>query len=68
MRPVSCTGKKPFGISTYKRAVSTNVAAATQSVSVWWSRTHVSIFAYLAIIPSMNAPVFRLQFGISSSE
>ena len=33
MRPVSWTGKKPFGITTYKNTVRTSVAAATTSVS-----------------------------------
>ena len=34
MTPVSCTGKKPFGITTYRRIVATSVAIATTSVAV----------------------------------
>ena len=40
--PVSCTGKNPFGITTYNTKVSTNVAPATSSVKPWRSSTHVS--------------------------
>ena len=36
--PVSCTGKNPFGTTTYRKIVPTSVAIATHSVAVWcWS-------------------------------
>ena len=41
-RPVSCTGKNPFGTTRYSSTVSTSVAAATSSVAGWWSSTHDS--------------------------
>ena len=40
--PVSCTGKKPFGISMYSATVSTTVPVAIHSTSVWWSSTRIS--------------------------
>ena len=42
IRPVSCTGKKPFGISTYCTQVSPSVSRAMASVSVWCSSTQPS--------------------------
>ena len=39
MVPVSCTGKNPFGTTTYSRTVSPRVATATARVAGWWPRT-----------------------------
>ena len=43
MTPVSCTGKKPFGIMTYRKIVSSSVVAATNSITVWYPRTNFSV-------------------------
>ena len=43
--PVSCDGKKPFGISTYSRPVSTSVSTATTSVERSRFSTHSSATA-----------------------
>ena len=37
--PVSWVGKKPLGMSMYRKTVSTSVAKATTSVTGWWSST-----------------------------
>ena len=39
MVPVSCTGKKPFGTTTYSITVSASVATATARVAGWWPST-----------------------------
>ena len=39
MVPVSCTGKKPFGTTTYSITVQPEVATATASVAGWWPST-----------------------------
>ena len=42
--PVSCTGKKPLGTTTYSTAVSASVASmATSRVSGWCLSTHCSL-------------------------
>ena len=41
--PVSCTGKKPLGTTTYNTPVSTSVPMATSSVLFWRSSTHCSM-------------------------
>ena len=45
MTPVSCTGKKPLGMTMYSTTVSTNVATATSRVTAWRSSTQSSITA-----------------------
>ena len=40
--PVSCVGKSPFGMTTYKSAVRASVITATTSVAPWWRSTHCS--------------------------
>jgi len=37
--PVSCTGKNPFGTTTYSITVSPRVATATARVAGWWPST-----------------------------
>ncbi len=39
IRPVSCSGSRPLGITTYSSTVSTNAPAATARVMRWWSST-----------------------------
>ena len=41
--PVSWTGKKPLGITMYKRTVAASVATATASVAGWCRMTQVSV-------------------------
>ena len=42
IRPVSCTGKKPFGIDDVEQHGQHQRATATSSVSGWWSSTQSS--------------------------
>jgi len=41
IRPVSCWGKKPFGMKMYKATVAATVAKKTMSVAKGWRRTRV---------------------------
>ena len=41
-RPVSCWGKKPFGIFAYRKTVAAIVASVTTSVSGWCRKTQPS--------------------------
>lgn len=43
IRPVSCCGKKPLGITMYSSTVSAKVARATSSVSGWCRSTTCSM-------------------------
>jgi hypothetical protein len=55
MTPVSCTGKNPFGTTTYRRIVRTSVTTVTTSVPNWWRRTQRSVLSYRPATAS-NAP------------
>ena len=68
INPVSCTGKNPFGITTYRKTVSASVATATSSVGVWRSRTQFSIRPYQSIEAASQRCVMRVNSEVSSSE
>ena len=43
IEPVSCSGRKPFGATTYRTSVATMVANVTTSVARWRCSTHSSV-------------------------
>ena len=47
MTPVSCTGKKPLGVTTYRYTVATSVAMATNIVVGWCCKTNRSVAPYM---------------------
>ena len=48
MKPVSCSGKKPLGMTIYITTVSTRVPTATSRVKRWCFSTQISSRSYSA--------------------
>ncbi len=46
IRPVSCSGSRPLGISTYSSTVSTSAPPATARVRRWWPSTQSRLRSY----------------------
>ena len=64
MSPVSCKGKKPFGMTTASSAVRSSVPTVTSSVAGWCARTHLRLRSYS---PSIQAkPLSNVRANLPS--